>query len=73
MNALRDTMKGLVRGSVIARRCDNLRPGIQMATSRRHRVFFEADDSRVLVICVLHDSMNDHRYLGAPETSDDEA
>ena len=73
MNALRDNMRGLVRGSVIARRRDDLKPGIQMATSGRHCIFFEADDSRVLVIRVLHDSMDYRRHLGAANAPDDEA
>ena len=69
MDALRDTMKGLVRGAVITRARDDLRPGIQMATSGRHCIFFEADDSRVLVVRVLHDRMDYGRHLstGAPD------
>jgi plasmid stabilization system protein ParE len=46
MDALRDTMKGLVRGTVVTRARVDLRPGIQMATSGRHCSFFEADESR---------------------------
>ncbi|HVT48340.1 MAG TPA: hypothetical protein VHD57_11170 [Vicinamibacterales bacterium] len=48
-------MKGLVRGTVLARRRDDLRPDIQMASSGR-RIFFEADESRVLVVRILHDA-----------------
>ncbi|MGH9140613.1 MAG: type II toxin-antitoxin system RelE/ParE family toxin, partial [Vicinamibacterales bacterium] len=48
-DALRDTMKGLVRGTVATRARDDLRPGILMATSGRHSIFFEADGSRILV------------------------
>ena len=66
MDALRDTMKGLVRGTVITRARDDLRPGIQMATSGRHCIFFEADDSRILVVRVLHDRMDYRRHLGTP-------
>ena len=40
MDALRDTMKGLVRGAVITRARDDLRPGVLMATSGRHSIFF---------------------------------
>jgi toxin ParE1/3/4 len=43
MTALRDTLKGLLAGTVISRHRDDLRPGLQMATSGRHCVFFEAD------------------------------
>jgi toxin ParE1/3/4 len=43
MAALRDTMKGLLAGTVVSRNRDDLRPGLQMATSGRHCVFFEAD------------------------------
>jgi plasmid stabilization system protein ParE len=43
--ALRDTMKGLVRGTVVTHARDDLRPGVLMATSGRHSLFFEADDS----------------------------
>jgi plasmid stabilization system protein ParE len=38
---LRDTMKGLVRGTVITRARDDLRPGVLMAPSGRHSIFFE--------------------------------
>jgi toxin ParE1/3/4 len=56
-------MKGLVRGTVLARRRDDLRPDIQMASSGRHSIFFEADESRVLVVRILHDSMDYRRHL----------
>jgi plasmid stabilization system protein ParE len=36
-----------------------------MATSGRHCVFFEADQSRVLVVRVLHDRMDYQRHLEA--------
>lgn len=63
IDALRDTMKSMVRGTVIARARDDLRPGILMATSGRHSIFFEADDARVLVVRVLHDRMDYRRHL----------
>lgn len=65
MEALRETLKGLVAGTVISRTRDDLRPGLQMATTGRHRVFFEADESRVLIVRVLHDRMDYRRHLGA--------
>jgi toxin ParE1/3/4 len=63
IDALRDTMKGLVRSTVLTRERDDLRPGILMATSGRHIIFFEADDVRVLVVRVLHDRMDYRRHL----------
>ena len=63
IDALRDTMKGFVRGTVVTRARDDLRPGILMATSGRHSIFFEADDVRVLVVRVLHDRMDYRRHL----------
>lgn len=51
MNALRDTLKGVLRGTVVTRSRDDLRPNVQMATSGRHCIFFEADEARVLVVC----------------------
>lgn len=63
IDALRDTMKGLVRGTVITRARDDLRPGVLMASSGRHSIFFEADDSRILVVRVLHDRMDYRRHL----------
>jgi len=41
---------------------DDLRPGLQMAISGRHCVFFEADQSRILVVRVLHDRMDYQRH-----------
>ena len=70
MAALRDTMKGLVAGTVISRSRDDLRPGLQMANSGRHCVFFEADQSRILVVRVLHDRMDYQRHLEADAGSD---
>jgi toxin ParE1/3/4 len=63
MDGRRDTMKGLRQGAVAARSRDDLRPGIQIAKSGRHCVFFESDDARVLVVRVLHDSMDFPRHL----------
>jgi plasmid stabilization system protein ParE len=63
--ALRDTLKGLLTGTVVSRNRDDLRPGLQMATSGRHSVFFEADTSRILVVRVLHDRMDYRRHLEA--------
>jgi toxin ParE1/3/4 len=65
MAGLRDTMKGLVAGTVVSRNCDDVRPGLQMATSGRHCVFFETAPSRVLVVRVLHDKMDYQRHLQA--------
>ena len=70
---LRDTMKGLVRGTVVTRSRDDLRPGILMATSGRHSIFFETDGSRILVVRVLYDRMDYRRRLGGAGESDDEA
>jgi plasmid stabilization system protein ParE len=36
-----------------------------MATSGRHSIFFEADDSRILVVRVLHDRMDYRVHLGS--------
>jgi toxin ParE1/3/4 len=67
MDALRDAMKGLAQGSVASRPRSDLRPAIMMATSGRHSIFFEADESRILVVRVLHDSMDYQRHLGTDE------
>lgn len=64
LDALRDTLKGLVRGTAVSRRRDDLRPGLHMAVSGRHCIFFEADDTRVLVVRILHDRMDYRRHLG---------
>jgi plasmid stabilization system protein ParE len=69
MDALRDTMKGLVRSTVVTRARDDLKPGILMATSGRHSMFFEADEVRVLVVRALHDRMDYRRHLDADAIS----
>jgi toxin ParE1/3/4 len=73
MDALRDTMKGLVRGTVITRARDDLRPAVQMASSGRHSIFFEANESRILVIRLPHDSMDYRRHLTPSATPDERA
>ncbi len=70
IDALRDTMKGLVRGTVTTHARDDLRPGILMATSGRHSIFFEADDSRILVLRVLHGRMDYRRHLDKPSSEE---
>jgi toxin ParE1/3/4 len=65
MDALRNTLKGLARGTVVTRRRDDLRPGIRMATSGRHTIFLETDDARILVVRVLHERMDYRRHLAA--------
>ena len=63
MAALRDTMKGLVRDTVISRERDDLRAGLRMATSGRHCIFFQVGETRVIVVRVLHDRMDYQRHL----------
>lgn len=48
---------------MVSRNRDDLRPGLHMATSGRHCVFFEIDESRILVVRVLHDRMDYPRHL----------
>jgi toxin ParE1/3/4 len=67
MAALRDAMKRLVAGTVTTRERDDLRPGLHMAVSGRHCVFFEQDSSRVLVVRVLHERMDHPRHLNIEE------
>lgn len=73
MNALRDTLKGIAGGTVAMRRRDDVRLGIQMATSGRHCIFFESDEVRVLILRVLHDRMDYRVHLGTAEMRRDEA
>jgi toxin ParE1/3/4 len=63
MSALRDTMKGLARQTVVSRQRDDLRPGLRMALTGRHCLFFEESETRVLVVRVLHDRMDYQRHL----------
>jgi len=72
MAGLRDTVKGVVAGTVASRKRDDLRAGLQMATSGRHCVFFEADQSRILVVRVLHDRMDYQRHVDADAGPDKE-
>jgi toxin ParE1/3/4 len=65
--ALRDTMKRLVAGTAVSRSRDDVRPGLRMVASGRHCIFFEADESRVLVVRVLHDRMDYRRHLETGE------
>ena len=71
MTAIRDTLKGLVQGTVVTRDRVDLRPGLRMVTSGRHCIFFEADESRVLVVRVLHDRMDYRRHLDDSEPADE--
>jgi plasmid stabilization system protein ParE len=43
-----------------------------MVTGGRHCIFFESDQSRVLVVRVLHDRMKYRRHLEASEPPDEE-
>lgn len=70
MAELRAAMKGLVAGTVVSRNRDDIRPGLQMVTSGRHCVFFEADQSHILVVRVLHDRMDYQRHIDPRERTD---
>lgn len=63
MTALSDVMKRLVAGTSVSREREDLRPGLRMATSGRHCIFFEEDSLRILVIRVLHDRMDHHSHF----------
>jgi plasmid stabilization system protein ParE len=41
-----------------------------MASSDRHSIFFEADEARILVVRVLHDSMDYRRHLNPSAATD---
>ncbi len=69
MDALREAMKGIVRGTALTRERSDLRPSLQMVGSGRHCIFFESNNSRILVVRVLHDSMDYRRHLGPPDPS----
>jgi toxin ParE1/3/4 len=73
MARLRDTLKELVRGAVVVRKRDDLRPGLEMATSGRHCIFFETTESRILVVRVLHDRMDYRRHLDADDAPAEKA
>jgi toxin ParE1/3/4 len=73
MAALRDTMKKLVAETTVSRSRDDLRPGLRMVASGRHCIFFEANQSRVLVVRVLHDRMDYRRHLEASEAPNEQA
>lgn len=72
MDALRDAMKGLVRGTIVGRIRDDLRPDLLMVSSGRHAIFFDANQSRILILRILHDSMDYARHLNAPPRSTDQ-
>lgn len=72
MAGLRDTMKGLVAGTVLSRDRNDLKLGLRMTACGRHCVFFEANESRVLVLRVLHDKMDYPSHLEGDDTTKDE-
>lgn len=63
MSAMLDVFRGLATGSTISWKRDDLRPGILVAISGSHRIFFESDVSRILVVRVLHEHMDYRRHL----------
>ena len=67
MDALRDAMKGIARGTVASRARDDIRPGIRMATCGRHSIFLEADEFRILIVRVLHDRMDYRHHLDSSD------
>ena len=60
MDALRETMKGLLRGTVVTRARVDLRPSVQMATSGRHSIFFEANGRNWTKLLALLDLIQPH-------------
>jgi toxin ParE1/3/4 len=63
MGALRDTMKALTTGTIVSRERNDVRPGLSIVASGRHCIFFEGDESRILVVRVLHDRMDHRRHF----------
>lgn len=63
LGELRDTMKRLLAGTVTSRPREDLRPGLHMVASGRHCIFFEQNESRILVVRVLHERMDFPRHI----------
>jgi toxin ParE1/3/4 len=53
MAALRDTIKGLLAGTVVSRNRNDLRPGLQMATSGRHCVLRPTSHASWSSVCSM--------------------
>jgi plasmid stabilization system protein ParE len=69
MAGLRETMKGLVGGTVVSRERNDLKPGLRMTASGGHCV--ETNESHVLVLRVLHDKMDYPRHLEGDGTTNE--
>jgi plasmid stabilization system protein ParE len=61
IGAIRDTLKDVVRGTVVTRNRDDLRPGLQMATSGRQDRAFEKERLVQTVQLVLRHDCGAHR------------
>lgn len=44
--------------------CDGVRQGYRRLTAQRHVVFYQVSDTEVIVVRVLHHSMDHVRHLG---------
>ncbi len=57
-------LKALARNPRRGAECPDLLPGARRQVTGRHLVFYEEDATRIMVIRVLHQSMDLPRHLG---------
>lgn len=57
-------LNGLTDNPLMGSDCSDLLQGARRLITGRHVAFYESDESAILVIRVLHQSMDVPRYLG---------
>jgi toxin ParE1/3/4 len=58
---------GVAQSPLIGRPCTGIMPGLRRIEQGRHVVFFLADDEGVLILRVLHQSMQPERWIHGEE------
>lgn len=63
VTVIRGRAEGLASGTVAARKADAVRPGYVVATAGSHHLWCRMTDDSVLVMRILHQSMDVNRQL----------
>ena len=64
LDLLRGDMAGLRANPAIGTMRDAISPGVRSLASGSHRIFYRDTPDAVIVLRVLHASMDTHRHLG---------
>jgi toxin ParE1/3/4 len=64
LDAIRDRIRELRDNPEIGVKRNDVRPGYRSLASGQHQIFYRTSDTVIVVLRVLHGSMDVHRHIG---------